>query len=584
MRIKKLTALADETARGTPLEAWIARGWSEELMIRHGYLRLVADEAQAEPALPTVADLEAAYQAAHNDASHVFGMPASTPEEREKARAAAYAAFEALREARVRARAEAFSSGSVSTATGVVSSDNQLEHFKGCMYVQDLHGIIVPGLTDVLDQKRFDVRYSGVYELEPQKMTDSAWECFTASRIFKFPRVDATYFDPRDEPGNIRTNAQGAQAVNTFVPRSVERIDGDASPFVRHIQKILPEGYDAWILIAYLAACVQYPGVKSPWAPLLQGTEGNGKSVIVDMMARAIGREYTHAARASEIDGRFNAYLYGKLFIAFNEVKVSQDKAGVWETLKSYITDAWQQLEYKGGAIVQREMMFNVLFATNHADALPKTKDARRICPLFCAQQSEDDLVRDGMLDANRCTSVYFDTLYRWLDRENGYAITAGYLANYQIPDELNFAGRCKRAPRTTATEAAIEASMGPVEQEIAEAIACGAEGFRGGWIASHCMNTVIDKSQRARVVAKNKRRDIIKGMGYVPHPGLPDDGRAPVPLPDGQRPTLYVKPDHPTIELRGVAVADAYVNAQRAGTSAPSVFVPPQPPAVPYQ
>jgi hypothetical protein len=206
--------------------------------------------------------------------------------------------------------------------------------------------------------------------------------------------------------------------------------------------------------------------------------------------------------------------------------------------------------------------MFNVLFATNHTDALPKTKDARRICPLFCAQQTEDDLVRDGMLDANRCTSVYFDALYRWLESQDGYAITAGYLASYQIPDELNFAKRCKRAPRTTATDAAIQASMEPAAQEVVEAIESGDHGFRGGWIASHCLNILLDRSQRGRQVAKNIRRNILKALGYVPHPGLPD-GRAPKPLPDGQRPTLFVTAQHPTNHLKGVAVVAAYSEAQ---------------------
>src|SRR5258708_17400277 len=120
-----------------------------------------------------------------------------------------------------------------------------------------------------------------------------------------------------------------------------------------------------------------------------------------------------------------------------------------------------------------------MLFASNHADALPKTRDARRICPLFCAQQSLDELIRDGMLDANQQTSVYFDALYHWLEKENGYAIVAHYLKHYPIPEELNFAGRCKRAPLTTSTNAAISASLGGAEQEV-EAIADGVNGFRG--------------------------------------------------------------------------------------------------------
>lgn len=551
---KRLTPKA--TTLNANYDAWMAQGWTDAQLEAEGYLEITPD---AQP-LPSVAEAERAFETAQSNSIRV-NQYSTSAEEKAAASAASKAALEVLNATRAKIRNE---SDAERAPPSLIGSSQQLEVFKGCRYVEDLHAILVPGEVDALDQKRFDVRYSGVYLLDIQKSTDKAWEVFTASRFYKFPRVGATYFDPRDPPGHIRTDEQGKTAVNTFVPPKLERAAGDATPFIGHIRKILPNGNDANILLSYLAACIQHPGVKAPWAPLLQGVEGNGKSLIVDVMARAIGRRYTHAARASEIDGRFNSYLYGKLFVAFNEVKVSQDKASVWETLKSYITDVWQQIEYKGGAIVQRELLFNMLFATNHTDALPKTKDARRICPLFCAQQSEADLRRDGMLDANGQTSEYFDGLFHWLEHQGGYGVSAGYLATYPIPDELNFAKRCKRAPLTTSTEAAIGASMGLVEQEVAEAVESGADGFRGGWIASHRLHWLMDQSQRGRAIARNKRSEVIKAMGYVLHPGLPDGGRAPVPLPDGQRPRLFVTANHPSVGLRGVEVASAYLEAQK--------------------
>jgi hypothetical protein len=560
---KQLTPLAAQRAPGASYEAWIKAGWDDEKLRAEKLLEVVAA-----PPL-TLAEAEQAFEAAmfHNLRVNQYSKSA---EEKAAAKAAKDVAAQALKDAKVRARAAA----GVTNAPPIIISTQQLETFKGCIYVQDLHAIMVPGEIEALDQKRFDVKFSGVYQVDIDKTADSAWDCFTASRIYKFPRVGATYFDPRDPPGYIRTDERGGTAVNTFVHLNLERIEGEPRPFINHIRKILPKGNDASILIAYLAACVQYPGVKSMWAPLLQGVEGNGKSVIVEVMSRAVGRCYTHAARASEIDGRFNSYLYGKLFVAFNEVKVTQDKQSVWETLKGYITDPWQQIEYKGGAIVQRELTFNILFATNHTDALPKTKDARRICPLFCAQQSEEDLTRDGMLDANGRTSIYFDALYHWLEKQNGYAVAAHYLATYPIPDDLNFAGRCKRAPRTSSTDEAIEASMGLAEQEVLEAVENCTEGFRGGWIASHRLKWLLDQSLRGRIIAKNKRRDMLKALGYVPHPGLREDGRSPISLPDGQRPRLYVKAGHHTKDLQGVAVTAAYLGAQNADT--PTVPVPP--------
>ena len=557
---KRLTAKAAQAAPDASYEGWIGQGWSDELLVSHGYLE--RSMAALQPTrLPTAAEAQQAYDVA--ESNHLRIGQHASPEEKATFRAARDAAVADLHAAKKRAVVE---SGVEQLTGAVIGQAQQIEVFKGCRYVEDLHAILVPGETDALDQKRFDVRFSGTYLFDVQKPSDSAWEVFTASKLFKFPRVRSTYFDPRDPPGNIRTDEQGKTAVNTYVPLKLEHtVMGDATPFARHIKKILPNDNDAAILICYLAACVQYPGVKAAWAPLLQGAEGNGKSLIPKIMAYVIGRTYTHAARASDIGGRFNSHLYGKLFVFCDEVKVTQDKASVWETLKSYVTDTWQQIEYKGGAIVQRELLFNMFFCTNHPDALPTTRDGRRICPLFCAQQSLEDLIRDGMMDSNGHTSLYFDELFHWLDCEDGLAISANFLASYPIPDDLNFAKRCKRAPRTTSTEAAIGANLGVVEQEVLEAVGSGEEGFRGGWIASHRLNWLLDRSPRGKAIAQNKRGIIVEAMGYVRHPGLPD-GRSPTPLSDKQRPRLFVTKNHASVGLTGAQVTAAYEAAQKVG------------------
>lgn len=452
-------------------------------------------------------------------------------------------------------------SASVHLSTYFVS--DQVKRFAGCVWVRDMHAIITPNGT-TLDQKRFDVVFSGEYvmSLDGRDTTDSAWECFTSSPLHQFPKVDSTFFDPTKAPGLV-VRRDGLTSVNTYVPLGVIRILGDASPFINHILKVFPNGNDAWIFIAYLAACVQYLGVKSTWAPLVQGVEGNGKSMIADVMAHALGRRYTHTARAAKIDGRFNSHLYGKLLVVVNEVKITEDRQGVWEALKTLITDAHQEIEYKGVDSVTRELCFNFLFFTNHQDAIAKTGNDRRICPLFAAQQTVEDLLRDVMIDANGTTSVYFDGLFDWLKNQDGFAIVADYLTTYPIPDELNFAKRCRRAPRTTSTEAAIAAGRGTAEQDVLEAIESGVAGFKGGWISSHALNTQLTVSGKARTVNRNKRREMLATLGYVPHPGVPA-GRMTLALPDGTKPTLYVTRDHPTRnETNLLQIRQHYLEAQ---------------------
>jgi hypothetical protein len=72
----------------------------------------------------------------------------------------------------------------------------------------------------------------------------------------------------------------GQTFVNTYWPVDVPRKAGDGSPFLNHLAKVLPDERDRFILLCYMAACVQHKGVKFQWAPLLQGVEGNGKYAL----------------------------------------------------------------------------------------------------------------------------------------------------------------------------------------------------------------------------------------------------------------------------------------------------------------
>ena len=64
--------------------------------------------------------------------------------------------------------------------------------------------------------------------------------------------------------------------------------------------------------------------------------------------------------------------------------------------------------------------------------------------------------------------------------------------------------------------------------------------------------------------VPRATRRDLLRSLGYVPHPALPE-GRCNVTvLPDGGKPRLYVKSDHLACNITDPpSVARAYQQAQ---------------------
>jgi len=434
----------------------------------------------------------------------------------------------------------------------------QVAMFDGCVYVQDIHQVLMPqGHT--LSPEKFDAEFSGytfITTADGQRPSKKAWDAFVFSEIHHFPKVKGMFFDPRIAPRTI-INRDNMTLINSYVPSIIVRKKGDVSPFLTHLYKLLPKGNDAQILLSYFAACVQYAGEKFQWWPLIQGVEGNGKTTLSYLLEYAIGERYTHWPKAAELGSKFNSAFYGKLLICCEDVYISESRGSLWEALKPMITGVKLEIEGKGVDKVTREVCFNGVMNTNHKNAIRKTKNDRRIGPFFCAQQNEDDLERDGM------GMRYMQQLRDWRMGE-GKFIVADYLQSFQIPNEWNPAKDCIRCPKTSATEEAISAGLGLAEQEVIESIAQSVAGFRGGWISSTALDRLLLTIGKGASIPRNKRREMLEGLGYFPHAGLPD-GRLPINDTDGTRPFLYVKQDTPGAHERNVQVIlGAFQAAQR--------------------
>ena len=368
-----------------------------------------------------------------------------------------------------------------------MSTTQQLEYFKGCVYVQDQQkAFTIDG--GLLSPDRFKSTYGGyVFALHSSndKTSKNAWEIFTESQAIRFPKSNATCFRPQLETGEF-LHEEGRWLVNTYVPIDTPSMAGDVTPFLDHLKKVLPDERDQLILLSYMAACIQYKGIKFDWAPLIQGVPGNGKTLFTRCVKYAVGRRYTHMPKADDIDNKFNAWLMNKLFIGVEDIYVPEHRNRVIEALKPMITGGDDiEIQMKGVDQVTADICCNFIFNSNHRDAIKLTRDDRRFAVFYTAQQTLDDYHRDGM------GGDYFPKLYGWLHGD-GYAIVNDFLSNYSIPDEHNPTTLSRRAPTTTSSADAVMASMGIVEQEILEAISAEHTGFRGGWVSSIWLDRLI--------------------------------------------------------------------------------------------
>jgi hypothetical protein len=449
--------------------------------------------------------------------------------------------------------------------------EHQLEHFRGCVYVRADDKVYAPD-GDLLNSSRFDATFGGyqfVMDSEGSKMTTSAWEAFTRNRVYRAPRCHATCFRPEQPSGGLLVE-ESRTLLNTYVPIETKRAAGDASRFTELVAKMLPDERDQAILLTYMAAMVQNPGRKFQWWPVIQGAEGNGKTLLLRCVAHAVGHRYTHLVdvhKMAKAGINFNGWIQGNLFVGVEEIYVAE-RRDFLEAFKAYITNDRLPVEKKGVDAFTGDNRANGMMLTNHKDGVPINVDGRRYAIFYSAQQTAAEIERDGMGGA------YFPDLYDWLQGAEayehlganyGYAVVNGYLREYEPVAEFNPARLCTRAPETSSRVAALVHSRGRAEQEVVEAIEQDRPGFARGWVSSKAVDDLLD---RIRVtVPRAKRREMMQRLGYDYHPHLPD-GRVNVNVqPDNAKPRLYLRIGHIAGNLtEPVAIAKRYVQDQAPG------------------
>lgn len=442
-----------------------------------------------------------------------------------------------------------------------IAREAMAELFKDCVYIQDNNEILLPN-GDLVDQPRFKARYSGymfAMDNESTKPSKDAWDAFINNSVIAFPRADGTMFSPHI-PFQHVINESGRVLVNIYKEPEVDRRPGDIAPFLELLHKILPKGDDALILLSYMAAVVQHKGVKFRWAPFVQGTQGNGKSTLTECLMYALGNKYIFSVKAKHIENTFNAWTVQNLLYVADDIYATDNRGTLMEELKTLISDQRQGVTYKGIDSIQKRICGNFIFNSNHKGALKKTDDARRICTLYCAQQSKADRQRDGL------TKAYFNRLYKWLN-DGGFAYVAEYLHTLEIDARYNPAGECQEAPDTSATQEAIVDSRTGLEHDVAEWIELEEPGFCGGFISSHMLKEKLaDSGGKVRTLTYLNMKEMLSRLGYEPHRSLPN-GRSPIILqPDRTKPILYVKRDSWLADITDTnAITEIYSSAQSA-------------------
>ena len=450
------------------------------------------------------------------------------------------------------------------TGAALLSYDEQRKYFSGCVYIVAPNQVWHPKIPLLMDKPRFEILFGGrSFALTDEKNTKSAWEAFTMSHGIAPVTAINTCFRPHLPGGTITSD----NLLNTYQPVETTQIAGDPGPFIEHLKKLFPHGDDFLIIVAFMARVIRSPGFKAQWWPVIQGCQGNGKTILNLIMMFCIGYQYSHQARASALAKsgmQFNAWVTGKLYLGIEEIQVS-DKRHFLEDFKDIVTNTTAAIEAKGKDQMTGDNFLNGMMFTNHRDAVPVTEEDRRYAIFYTAQQGVIDLARDGM------GAAYFTNLYDWLygrgayaalGADYGFAVVNHWLRHEaQIDARYDPAGICQRAPSTSAMPMALVESRGSLEQDLLEKVANGEQGFNGGWVGAAELDVLLT-AHRLRL-PHTKRHQLMDRLGYTRHPALPD-GRTTRPVGGKGRMVVYLRKDHTALALQDPeAVTTGYERAQ---------------------
>lgn len=233
-------------------------------------------------------------------------------------------------------------------------------------------------------------------------------------------------------PGKATTfDMDGLQWANIYTEASHPAIeaytaDGVAAieRFCKHLQ-LLCGGREAVYMqvLAFMAHNVQHPGVKVRWCPLIKGTQGDGKSMIGNVMDAAMGGRNVSFVGPETVanNGGFTDWAHGHALAVLEELYLAgKDRHRIANIAKPFITNNKVTIHGKGDKPKNVRNTCNQIAFTNASDAVPiETGKDRRWFIIFTPFETVAQLIAALGITEEQLDS-HFDSIFASLEREPG--------------------------------------------------------------------------------------------------------------------------------------------------------------------
>lgn len=312
-----------------------------------------------------------------------------------------------------------------------------------------------------------------------------------ALEVHPIPTVTRGMYLPGAE---VTFRESNTKYVNTYRPSSVPKeaavLDKKGKAVVELVKQhvlALVNGREwlADLLLDWIAHNVQNPGEKIRYSFVIQGVEGDGKSLIGDLLGRILGQVNVRIISPEVVSkGDFNGWAEGACVGVLEELRLQgNNRFDVLNSVKPCVTNVHITIHRKRQDPYNAVNTMNYIAFTNHKDALPLDDTDRRWVVVFAPWENIGQFEQR----VGCGNDVYFERLFTALDQG------AGYLRRYFLERDLSKFNRNGRAPDTD--EKRIMVSLG-ASDELSTArglIAEGGYGFGPDVVSTSELSTAME-------------------------------------------------------------------------------------------
>jgi len=316
--------------------------------------------------------------------------------------------------------------------TEVKKKDNSPEWLRDWYYVTDRDLFYRYDTDQWLSSKGFNAKYTRLCPRDDEGKRMAA--DYFALEVFPIKVVTRGVYLPM--AGKTFT-WPGITCVNTYrpstVPKEAETLTSAGRKAVSAVQSHILAmcGDRQWLadhLIDFLAHNVQFPSLKIRHAPVIQGIEGDGKSLIGTLLAHVMGEANVRVIAPEVISkSDFNGWSEGACVGVLEELRLQgTNRFDVLNSVKPCITNDTISIHRKRMDPYQCPNTMNYIAFTNHKDALPLNDTDRRWLVIFVPWRDMKEFAEivqcepeDYFEHLHNCIFNHADSLRRWLlDRD----------------------------------------------------------------------------------------------------------------------------------------------------------------------